>query len=87
MTPPLHSDQCSGYGGRIHPERLVSCTGLPVKRTGARGQAAATCGNIGNTAPNPVDADFEPIVLTGMDEGSRQVVAEVGEVLGGGSRR
>ena len=31
---------------------------------------------------NPVNADFEPIVLTGTDEGSLQVVAEVVEVLG-----
>ena len=30
----------------------------------------------------PVNADFEPIVLTGTDEGSLQVVAEVVEVLG-----
>ena len=34
---------------------------------------------------NPVNADFEPIVLTGTDEGSLQVVAEVVEVLGGGT--
>ena len=33
---------------------------------------------------HPVNADFEPIVLTGVDEGSLQVVAEVVEVLGGG---
>ena len=32
---------------------------------------------------HPVNADFEPIVLTGADEGSLQVVAEVVEVLGG----
>ena len=31
---------------------------------------------------SPVNADFEPIVLTGADEGSLQVVAEVVEVLG-----
>ena len=31
---------------------------------------------------NPVNADFEPNVLTGTDEGSLQVVAEVIEVLG-----
>ena len=34
---------------------------------------------------NPVNPDFEPIVLTGADEGSLQVVAEVVEVLGGGA--
>ena len=33
----------------------------------------------------PLNPDFEPIVLTGADEGSLQVVAEVVEVLGGGS--
>ena len=33
---------------------------------------------------HPVNTDFEPIVLTGADEGSLQVVAEVVEVLGGG---
>ena len=33
----------------------------------------------------PLNPDFEPIVLTGADEGSRQVVAEVVEVLGAGS--
>ena len=33
----------------------------------------------------PVNADFEPIVLTGADEGELQVVAEVVEVLGGGT--
>ena len=33
---------------------------------------------------HPVNADFEPIVLAGADEGSLQVVAEVVEVLGGG---
>ena len=32
---------------------------------------------------SPVNADFDPIVLTGADEGSLQVVAEVVEVLGG----
>ena len=31
---------------------------------------------------SPLNADFEPIVLTGTDEGSLQVVAEVVEVLG-----
>ena len=34
---------------------------------------------------NPVNADFEPIVLTGTDDESLQVVAEVVEVLGGGT--
>ena len=33
----------------------------------------------------PVNTDFEPIVLTGTDEGSLQVIAEVVEVLGGGT--
>ena len=33
----------------------------------------------------PLNPDFEPIVLTGADEGSLKVVAEVVEVLGGGS--
>ena len=33
---------------------------------------------------NPVNADFEPIIVTGTDEGQLQVVAEVVEVLGGG---
>ena len=33
----------------------------------------------------PLNPDFEPIVLTGADEESLQVVAEVVEVLGGGS--
>ena len=33
---------------------------------------------------NPVNADFEPIIVTGTDEGQLQVVAEVLEVLGGG---
>ena len=32
----------------------------------------------------PVNPDFEPIILTGADEGELQVVAEVVEVLGGG---
>ena len=32
---------------------------------------------------NPVNADFEPIVLTGTDEGSRQVVAVAIEMLDG----
>ena len=32
---------------------------------------------------NPVNADFEPMILTGADEGELQVVAEVVEVLGG----
>ena len=32
---------------------------------------------------SPVNSDFEPIVLTGADEGSLQVVAEVVEVFGG----
>ena len=32
---------------------------------------------------DPVNADFEPIVLSGTDEGSLQGVAEVVEVLGG----
>ena len=34
---------------------------------------------------NPINPDFEAIVLTGVDEGSLQVVAEVVEVPGGGS--
>ena len=34
---------------------------------------------------HPVNTDFEPIVLTGADEGSLQVVAEVVEVLGAGT--
>ena len=33
---------------------------------------------------NPVNADFEPIIVTGTDEGQLQVVAEVVEVLGRG---
>ena len=33
----------------------------------------------------PINPDFEPIVLTGADEDSLEVVAEVVEVLGGGS--
>ena len=33
----------------------------------------------------PVNADFEPIILTGEDEGELQVVAEVIEVLGRGT--
>ena len=33
----------------------------------------------------PVNADFEPIILTGEDEGELQVVAEVVEVLGRGT--
>ena len=32
---------------------------------------------------SPVNPDFEPIVLTGTDEGSLQVIAELVEVLGG----
>ena len=32
---------------------------------------------------HPVNADFEPMILTGADEGELQVVAEVVEVLGG----
>ena len=32
----------------------------------------------------PVNLDFEPIVLTGADEGQLQVIAEFVEVLGGG---
>ena len=32
----------------------------------------------------PANPDFEPIVLTGAEEGSLQVIAEVVEVLGGG---
>ena len=31
----------------------------------------------------PVNPDFEPIVLTGADEGELQVIAELVEVLGG----
>ena len=31
----------------------------------------------------PVNPDFEPIVLTGADEGVQQVIAELVEVLGG----
>lgn len=31
---------------------------------------------------NPINPDFEPIILTGTDEGPLQVVAEVVEVLG-----
>ena len=31
----------------------------------------------------PVNPDFEPIVLTGADEGELQVIAELAEVLGG----
>jgi SOS-response transcriptional repressor LexA len=31
----------------------------------------------------PVNPDFEPIILTGADEGQLQVVAELVEVLGG----
>lgn len=34
---------------------------------------------------HPINPDFEPIVLTGVDEGSLEVAAEVVEVLGGGS--
>ena len=34
---------------------------------------------------NPVNADFEPIILTGTDEGPLQVIAEVVEVLGEGT--
>ena len=30
----------------------------------------------------PVNPDFEPIILTGADEGQLQVIAEVVEVLG-----
>ena len=33
----------------------------------------------------PVNPDFEPIVLTGADEGELQVIAELVEVLGGES--
>ena len=33
----------------------------------------------------PVNPDFQPIVLTGADEGQLQVIAEVVEVLGGES--
>ena len=33
---------------------------------------------------NPINPDFEPIVLTGTDDGQFQVVAEVVEVLGDG---
>ena len=33
----------------------------------------------------PLNPDFEPIVLTGADEQSLQVVAEAVEVLGAGS--
>ena len=36
---------------------------------------------------NPVNVDFEPIILTGTDEGQLQVVAEVVEVLGGAQSR
>ena len=36
-----------------------------------------------NITLQPLNSDFEPIVLTGADEGSLQVVAEVVEVLGG----
>ena len=32
----------------------------------------------------PVNPDFQPIVLTGADEGQIQVVAEIAEVVGGG---
>ena len=32
-----------------------------------------------------VNPDFEPIVLTSADEGSLQVIAEVVEVIGGGT--
>jgi hypothetical protein len=31
---------------------------------------------------NPINPDFEPIVLTGVEEGELQVIAEVLEVLG-----
>ncbi|MEO8218782.1 MAG: S24 family peptidase, partial [Acidobacteriota bacterium] len=34
---------------------------------------------------NPVNPDFQPIVLTGRDEGELQVIAELVEVLGGKS--
>jgi hypothetical protein len=33
----------------------------------------------------PVNPDFEPIVLTGADEGELEVVAELVEVLTGGA--
>ena len=34
-------------------------------------------------SPEPVNPDFEPIVLTGADEGALQVIAELIDVLGG----
>ena len=34
---------------------------------------------------NPINPDFEPIALTGADDGQLQVVAEVVEVLGDGN--
>ena len=33
---------------------------------------------------NPVNVDFEPIIVTGTDEGQLQVIAEVVEVFRGG---
>jgi hypothetical protein len=33
----------------------------------------------------PINPDFQPIVLTGAEEGELQVVAELVEVLGGTS--
>ena len=38
-----------------------------------------------NITLKPLNSDFEPIVLTGADEGALQVVAEVVEVLGRGT--
>ncbi|MDE0459273.1 MAG: hypothetical protein OXI15_18405 [Chromatiales bacterium] len=39
----------------------------------------------GRITLSPVNPDFEPIVLASADEGSLQVIAEVVEVLGGGT--
>ena len=45
----------------------------------------ATPGATSRITLKPVNPDFEPIVLTGKDEGELQVIAELVEVLGGES--
>ena len=61
--------------------RAASAT--PSSVTRPRRRAAQTRGSNMKIILNPVNADFEPIVLTGTDEGSRQVVAVAIEMLDG----
>ena len=55
----------------------------PSSATRARRPRRATPGATSASRSSPLNPDFEPIVLTGRDEGELQVIAELVEVLDG----